>query len=223
MTAAGGDARRALIDAAIAMEERGHSPGTAGNLSVRGGAGMWITPSGASPRELSPDDLVSLDLAGPAKAGSADGRVPSSEWPMHAALYRHRASIGAVVHTHSRFATILACVGRGIPALHYMVAAVGGFEVPLAPYATFGTEELSQHVIAAIGDADACLLANHGQVAVGPDLAAAVRTAELVERLAETTWGSLAIGGPRLLSREQMQEAMDRFAAGYGQSQKNRD
>ena len=202
-----------MVDAYAALAEGGYSPGASGNLSVRDGARMWITPSGVEPRALSPGGLVSVDFDGRAEGPGA----PSSEWRLHAALYRGRPEIGAVVHTHSRYATILACAGRAIPSLHYMVAATGAFEIPLAPYATFGTQALSDRVVETLGSGRACLLANHGQVALGRDLAAAVATAELVEHLAETTWGSLAIGGPVLLDDVRMQEAADRFAAGYGQ------
>jgi L-fuculose-phosphate aldolase len=207
--------RKALVRAARRMEKRGLSPGTSGNLSVRVGEEVYVTPSGVEPRDLSIDDIVVTDLEGVQREGDL---APSSELPFHTALYRHRANLGAVVHTHSRFATILACTRRGIPSLHYMVAGAGTFEIPCAPYATFGTEALSDAIVTTIGGGNACLLANHGQVALGKDLRAALNLAELVERLAETHWGTLAIGGPTLLDDTQMRDVVARFLAGYGSS-----
>ena len=136
---------------------------------------------------------------------------------MYLAVYRARPDAGAVVHCHSRFATILSCARRPIPPLHYMIAAVGGFDVPCAEYATFGTRELSERILTVLGGRLGCLLANHGQIALGRDLARAVRTAEEIERLAETYWGTLAIGGPVLLRREQLDDVVARFLKGYGQ------
>ena len=206
--------RHAIVSAARHMERSGHSPGTSGNVSTRHGDGFFITPTGLPPADLTAADVVVLDLEGNAGAGQ---RAPSSEWPMHAALYAARPKAGAVVHCHSRFATILACAHRSIPSLHYMVAATGGFDVPCAPYATFGTRALSDRVLETIGHRNGCLLANHGQIALGKDLSAAVRTAEEIERLAETHWGALAIGGPVLLTDEEMKDVVERFLGGYGQ------
>ncbi|HPG24111.1 MAG: class II aldolase/adducin family protein [Spirochaetaceae bacterium] len=203
-----------IVRVARHLEEQGLNLAASGNVSIRLDEGMLITPSGVEPTRLAPERLVRVAL---------DGRVlsagkPSSEWAMHAALYRRRSDVGAVVHCHSRFATVLACAHHEIPALHYMVVATGASRIPLAPYATFGTEALSDAVVGTLGAGDACLLANHGQIAVGRDLAAALATAELVERLAETHWGALAIGGPRLLEEAEMRRVADRFAAGYGRA-----
>lgn len=208
--------RRAILTAARRLEAAGHSPGSSGNVSVRleraseaGGVHLLITPSGVEPAALEPADLVVATTAGEV----VEGRLaPSSELPFHAAILRARPDVGAVVHTHSRFATILACTRRGIPAMHYMVAATGRFEIPCSPYATPGSRALSEAVVETLGDAGACLLANHGQIAVGPDLDAAVRAAELVERLAETHWGALAIGREHTLRDDEMREVVATYA-----------
>jgi len=209
--------RAAVVDAARRLEAAGHSPGSSGNLSVRLARGttgraehLLVTPSGVEPAALDPAELVVTTLDG----AVVEGRLaPSSELPFHGAIYRRRPDVGAVVHTHSRYATILACTRRGIPAMHYMVAATGRHEIPCSPYATPGSRALSEAVLGTLGDAMACLLANHGQIAVGPDLESALRTAELVERLAETHWGALAIGGEHTLRDAEMREVL----ATYGE------
>jgi L-fuculose-phosphate aldolase len=208
---------REVIETARYLEDEGHSPGTSGNVSARTPHGMIITPSSVEPRELTVESLVEISLTQEPDPGTK----PSSEWAMHRALYVARPEIGGVVHTHSRFATVLACSGKSIPSYHYMVAAAGGFEIPNAPYATFGTEELSKSVVTTIGRGNACLMANHGQITVGRDLRSAVKTAELVERLAEGYWASLLIGGPNILSEDSMKEVVTRFVAGYGSTKKD--
>jgi L-fuculose-phosphate aldolase len=206
--------REDLVKAARHMETAGHSPGTSGNVSVRFEEGLLITPTGLEPSELCAEDMVCLGADGTPRS---EQRAPSSEWHMHFALYASRPKIAAVVHCHSRYATILSCARKGIPSVHYMVAATGGFDVPCAPYATFGTRELSDSVVRSMGQRNACLMANHGQITVGRDLRGAIRAAEEVERLAETYWGALAIGQPVLLSDEEMKAVVARFLAGYGQ------
>jgi len=206
--------RRAIVSAARRMEAAGHSPGVTGNVSARLGSGLLITPTGVEPDELAAEDLVGLDADG---APLGPGRAPSTEWPMHLAVYAARPDVGAVVHCHSRHATTLACTRRGIPAIHYMIGATGGFDVPCAPYATFGTRELSDAIMETIGSRNACLMANHGQIALGRDVRGAVRTAEEVERLAELYCGALSIGRPVELSEAEMQQVVARFVAGYGQ------
>jgi L-fuculose-phosphate aldolase len=209
--------RLGVVEAARHMERAGHSPGTSGNVSARIPDGMLITPSGVPPARMEPGTLVAMALDG---SGMGEQSAPSAEWPMHAALYRARSELGGIVHCHSRFATILACTRRGIPPIHYMIAAIGGADVPCAPYATFGTDELSRVTLEAMGGRKACLLANHGQIAVGVDLEDAVRMAEEVERQAETYWGALAIGGEVQLSPEQLSDVVRRYLAGYGQESK---
>lgn len=205
---------REVIEVARGLEAEGHSPGTSGNVSARTPDGMLITPSSVEPKALTTASLVEMSLTQSPNASSH----PSSEWAMHQALYAARPEIRAIVHTHSRYATVLACAGRPVPSYHYMVAATGGFEIPLAPYATFGTEELSQSVVSTMGQGNACLMANHGQIVVGRDLRSARKTAELVERLSEGYWASLMIGGPNLLSADDMKDVVRRFVGGYGAS-----
>lgn len=136
---------------------------------------------------------------------------PSSEWQMHADIYRVKPDISAIVHCHSPYATILACARKSIPAMYYMEAAAGGREIPLADYATFGSKALAEAILQALSSTTACLLANHGQLSVATDLESALTLAELVEEQAHCYWGTLAIGGPVLLD-----EVLTAFAS-YGQ------
>jgi L-fuculose-phosphate aldolase len=174
---------------------------------------MLITPTGVVPDELSARSVVLLDAAG---AAAPDAPRPSSEWRMHAGLYARRPDISAVVHCHSRHATILACAGKPIPPLHYMVAASGRSSVPLAPYRPFGSIELAEVVVEAMEGASACLMANHGLITVGLSLNRALAIAEEMEEQAAVYCGTLAIGGPNLLSDEQMADVLQRFKS-YGQ------
>jgi L-fuculose-phosphate aldolase len=205
--------RAALVAGALELAERGLNTGSAGNLSARTAGGALITPSGVEYAELAPGDIVEVAPDGAVLRGS--GR-PSSEWCCHAAIYRQRPEVGAVVHAHPTYGTALACTGRNIPAFHYMVAVAGGVDIPLVPYALFGSESLALAVAAALRDRDACLLANHGMFAVGRDLHAALRLAIEVENLARQYCEALKIGGVRLLSESQMREVVARFAT-YGQ------
>lgn len=197
---------RTLIDSGLGT-------GSSGNLSMRVDAGMLITPTGIAASDLTPAQLVEVSLEGEVAAGQL---LPSSEWHMHAAVYRNRPDIQSVVHCHSRYATILACAHRTIPAIHYMIAVTEGEEVPLAPYATFGTNDLAQSVVEALRGRLACLLANHGQIAIGHDIDQAMRVASEVEELAAIYWGTLAIGGGQVLTGSEMQEVQQAFAT-YGQ------
>ncbi len=204
--------RQAVIATARAVSTKGLSVALSGNVSARSERGFFITPTGASYDELEPSDIVEMGLDG---ATLDSRRSPSSEWRFHAALYARRPEVGAVVHTHSTFATTLACLRRSIPSFHYMVAAAGGREIPCAPYATYGTQALSEHVVETLGDRGATLLANHGLVTVGSDLPRALRLAEEVEELAKQYWHALAVGDPVLLTREEMDAALERYAS-YG-------
>ncbi len=208
-----GALRDGIVRTMRAMAERGLNRGTSGNVSARLGEGLLVTPSGVPADALTPETIVQLDAAGAAAAGSLK---PSSEWRMHAGLYARRPDVNAVVHCHSRHATILACAGRPIPPLHYMVGVSGRSSVAVAPYATFGTEALAQGVAATLDGGWACLMANHGQIAVGPSLERALAVAEEIEEQAAVYWGALAIGGPRLLDDAQMAEVAGMFRS-YGQ------
>jgi L-fuculose-phosphate aldolase len=205
--------RSDLVTAYRQMMDAGLGTGSSGNLSLRTAAGMLITPTGVSPTLLETVQLVDMSLTGRVAQGQL---LPSSEWHMHAAIYRARPDINAVVHCHSRYATILACAHRPIPAIHYMIAVTAADEVPVAPYATFGTEALAQSTVITLGRGRACLLANHGQIAAGESLAQALTVAVEVEELAAIYWGSLTIGGGQVLSQEAMMEVRTAFAS-YGQ------
>lgn len=208
--------RLAVVETLQALSTKGLNKGAAGNVSLRTANGMLITPTGIAPQDVRPEQIVQLSLDGQPEANQF---TPSSEWRMHADVYRAKASAGAVVHCHSPYATILACARKAIPAMHYMVAGAGGHGIPLADYATFGSEALSLANLNAIRDTNACLLANHGQLALGDDLPAALKLAELVEELALCYWGTLAIGGPVVLDEQQMNDVQAAFAD-YGQQDK---
>lgn len=207
------EARQQLVDAMRSLDARGLNRGTSGNLSVRYTSGMLVTPSGITPDRLVPDTIVFVDGDGSVAPGTAR---PSSEWQMHLGLYRRRADAKAIVHCHARHATILACAHREIPPLHYMVAVSGGASVPVAPYATFGSEELAEGVAQTLCGRFACLMANHGLIALGPSLATAMAIAEEIEEQAAVYCGTLAIGGPKLLDPVEMERILEAFK-GYGQ------
>lgn len=207
------EARQKLVDAMRALDARGLNRGTSGNLSVRFGTGMLVTPSGITPDRLAPDTIVFVDGDGSIAPGVAR---PSSEWQMHQGLYRHRADAKAIVHCHARYSTILACTHREIPPLHYMVAVSGGASVPVAPYATFGSEELAAGVAHTLDGRFACLMANHGLIALGPSLAIAMAIAEEIEEQAAVYCGTLMVGGPKLLEPAEMERIIEAFKK-YGQ------
>lgn len=202
--------RRAVVAAARAMNGLGINQGSSGNVSVRAGKGFLITPTALPYDATTPDDIVAMDLDGSHRGR----RRPSSEWRFHRDIYAARPDAGAVVHTHAVHATALACLRKPIPRFHYMVALAGGEDIRCAPYATYGTQELSDHALAALMGRKACLLANHGMIALGADLDAALALAVEVETLAHQYLLALQAGGPKLLTRAQMGEALAKFA-GY--------
>ena len=208
------DLREQLVDCARRMQASGINQGTSGNLSVRIAGGMLITPSSLPYEQMQPSDLVALDLKGEPLFIPADGRPqrrPSSEWRLHADVLASRPEVQAVLHCHSIHATALACHGRDIPPFHYMTAVAGGHDIRCAPYATFGTKELSDGVVKALEGRLACLMAQHGQVAVGPTLDKALALAVEVETLARIYLQALALGEPPLLSGEQMEQVRHQF------------
>lgn len=209
-----GDLRASVVATAQAMSRSGLSPGRSGNVSARHGTGMLITPSGVAYETLGPDVIVACDLDGVA---APDALKPSSEWRFHAAVFRARPDVQAIVHTHSMHAVVLASARRPIPAFHYMVAAAGGADIPCVPYATFGTEELASHVAAGLAERDACLMANHGQIAVGTSLERALDLAHEVETLAEQYMKVLMLGEVHLLDGAEMSRVLERFKR-YGQN-----
>ena len=207
--------RRALVAAARRMNQLGINQGASGNLSVRAGGGILITPSGLSYQAMAPVDLVEMTFDGAWRCAAA-GRCPSSEWRFHLDILRARPEFGALVHSHPRNATALACHGRGIPAFHYMVAVAGGDSIRCAPYATFGSAGLSQHALKALKGRGACLLANHGMIACGADLDAALALALEVETLAAQYCTALALGEPEILSAGEMARVLAKMKAGAG-------
>lgn len=200
--------RSEIIAVAVALDDAGLVPNKSGNVSVRTARGFVITPSGLPYRETKPADLAELALDGTLVAAP---RRPSSEWRMHAAIYAARADANAIVHTHSPNATALACTHRGIPAFHYMIALAGG-NVRCAPYATFGSDELAQHALAGLEGRRATLLANHGVIAVGATLAAALAVAREVENMAGQYLALLAAGlEPVVLDDAELARVIDKF------------
>ena len=207
-------ARQSLIDHCCAMNASGLSLGKSGNASLRWGEGLLITPTGRAYDRLQPEDIVFLSADGACGPGQL---LPSSEWRFHCDILRAFPETNAVVHTHSTYATALACVGRGIPAFHYMVAVAGGADIPCADYATFGTPELSAHILAALrGGRKACLMAHHGQVATGKTLADAYALAQEVENLAQQYLLACSLGPARTLPTEEMARVVEKFRT-YGQ------
>ncbi len=184
---------------------------SSGNVSARFDGGFLVTPSGVPSAEVRPEQVVFVEMD-----GTWQGNLrPSSEWRFHRDLYAARPEVGAVVHVHSPFAVSMACLRRGIPPFNYMIAAAGGKTIPCADYATFGTQALSDNILAAMGDLRACLMANHGQVAVGRDLPQALAVAIEVEALCEQYWRACQLGEPVLLTDAEMDEAISAFS-GYG-------
>ncbi len=207
--------KQAIVAAAHKMQSLGLSPGRSGNISARWKDGMLITASGILPADFDAGaDVVFVDGAGEWPAG---GKAPSSEWRFHLAIYEARPDAGAVVHCHSRFATALACAHLPIPSFHYMVAKARGADIPLAPYATYGTPELAAHATAALASRNACLLANHGQIAIGEGLEDALELAEEVEVLAAQYVTARLLGEPVLLPREEMNLVAEKFKS-YGKA-----
>lgn len=208
--------RAAIVEAGVELERLGILDLTAGNISVRvGGDAIAITPSGIPYTQTTSDDIVICALSdGAILDGSCN---PSSELPLHRAVYAARPETGAVVHTHSPYATTLAVLRRPIPAVHYVISRLGTSEVPVIDYATYGTQELADNAFAGLaGTTKALLLANHGTLALGDDLAEASLNARVLEILAATYWRALAVGSPVILSDQEIGNVMERHKS-YGQ------
>ncbi len=206
-----------LILTCCALAQRGLTYGTSGNVSVRRDADtFFISPSGVPYEQL--NDVPLMDLSG----RWWGARRPSSEWRFHRDILKARPDVNAVVHTHSNAAVALACTGQGIPAFHYMVAVAGGADIRCAPYATFGSQDLSDGALAALKDRKACLLANHGVIATGPNLTAALKMAGEVENLAAQYAAALKVGVPQILSDEEMARVLALFRT-YGKQDGNHD
>jgi L-fuculose-phosphate aldolase len=206
--------RRAMIATARRLAPAGLNQGTSGNIGVRVEGGFLVTPTGIAYERLVPADIVRMGFD-----GACEGRrKPSSEWRFHRDILAARGDIDVVLHVHSMFSTTLACHHREIPAFHYMVAMAGGSSIRCGRYATFGTEELSRHAVAALDGRKACLLANHGMIALGPTLDAAFRLAVEVETLAAMYWRALQLGEPKLLDEDEMARVVEKFRT-YGKQE----
>lgn len=210
------DLRCRLIAAARQMQAAGLNRGTAGNLSVRceptDAGNFLITPTGMAYERLEASDLVAMTFDG----RSLGHRLPSSEWRFHRDIYAQRVDAGAIIHAHSPFATALACQGRAIPAFHYMIARFGGADVRCAPYATFGTQALSDAALCALEGRCACLLANHGMLVFGRDLPHALALAIEFETLCEQFWRTVQVGPPQVIDAAEMARVVEKFST-YGQ------
>jgi L-fuculose-phosphate aldolase len=207
------DLRQAVIATALEMNALGINRGKSGNVSARIDTGFLVTPSGMPYGEITADDIVAMGPDG----SHAASRWPSSEWRFHRDIYAARDDAKAIVHTHSPFATTLACLDRGIPAFHYMIAVAGGHDIRCSPYATFGTQELSDHAVRALEGRRACLMSHHGMIAIGPSLKAALALAVEVETLAEMYWRALQVGTPSLLQPDELDRVLAKFAD-YGRT-----
>jgi L-fuculose-phosphate aldolase len=208
--------REDLVATARRMSELGLTPGMSGNVSVRSPVGMIVTPSGMPYASLVGDDAVELRMDGTARPGQ---RTPSTEWRLHRDILAARTDVGAIVHTHSLFCTTISMLRRPIPALHYMVVLAGSDEIPCAEYATFGSAALAIAAVRALGAGKACLLANHGMVALGDTLDAALRLAAEVETLASQYWHAVQLGQPHVLDRDELLRVRAKFAE-YGQKRR---
>jgi L-fuculose-phosphate aldolase len=211
--------RHGIIATALEMNASKINRGKSGNVSVRwrreGFDGYLVTPSSLPYAQMTAADIVAMPLQGDERQ-AIGGYLPSSEWRFHRDIYQARPEISAIVHTHASFATTLACLDRGIPPFHYMIAIAGGRDIRCAPYATFGTQALSDHAVAALAGRRACLLSHHGMIACGTDLGQALALAIEVEALAEMYWRALQVGDPTLLSDDEMDVVVEKFKS-YGQ------
>ncbi len=204
--------RIALVEASAELVRRGLNQGTAGNISARCEGGMLITPSGIEPDAMRPEMMARMTLDAETWEGPAK---PSSEWRLHRDILSHRPDVGAVVHTHSLYATVLSTLHRSIPALHYMIAGFNGPEIRCTPYAPFGTQALSDLIIENLGDRHGVLLGNHGMVATGATLRQALWRAGELETLAKMAYLASCAGAPVILSEDEIARTVERFK-GYG-------
>ena len=200
-----------LLSISQQLADIGLNKGTSGNASLRYGDGFLVTPSGMAVADMTPTHMVYMQMDGSYPAH----QKPSSEWRFHRDILQARPEINAVIHTHSMFATTVACMRKDVPPFHYMIAVAGGDTIRCAPYALFGSQALSDAALVALTERKACLLANHGMIALGRDLADALAVAVEVENLCEQYWRLLQTGDLHLLTEQQMQEVFTQFK-GYG-------
>jgi len=210
--------RQAVIDTCLEMNASGINQGTSGNVSARWEQGLLVTPSGVPYGELEPEDIVFMGLDGEFEA--LPGLKPSSEWRFHVDIMAERPDVQAIVHTHSLYATTIAIKGLDIPAVHYMIAAAGGSTIRCAPYATFGTAELSAHAVKALEGRHACILRHHGVIACGANLKRALWLAGEVETLAKQFHLSMMLGDPPILPDDEIERVVAKFGT-YGPKPKS--
>ena len=199
-----------LIETALQLQKIGLNHGATGNCSCRDGDTYLITPSGVETKNLSEDKVIRMNFTGNI-VDSISNLKPSSEWRFHQDIMSQRKEVGAVIHTHSVYASTFSLLGGDLPPFHYMIAVAGGDSVRCAPYAMFGTQELSDNIIGALVDRKACLIANHGLVALGDNLKEALQIAEEIEHLCQLYIEARKLGKPNLLSKKQMSEVIERF------------
>ncbi|NVJ90512.1 MAG: class II aldolase/adducin family protein [Methylocystaceae bacterium] len=203
--------RQDVINTALKMNALGINQGTSGNVSARSDKGFFITPSGMEYDALEARDIVEMQMD-----ASYHGHLkPSSEWRFHRDIYAARTDVNAIIHTHSKYATTLACLRKELPPFHYMIAVAGGKTVRCAPYVTFGTQELSDVAITALQNRNACLLANHGMIVAAENLKKALAIAHEIELLCEQYLNALQVGEPHILSDAEMDEVLEKFKT-YG-------
>lgn len=205
------DLRRKIIETCLKMNEEGINQGTSGNVSARTDEGFLITASGIPYDKMEPEHIVEMDL----DAGYHGEFLPSTEWRMHHDIFKTRPEANAIVHTHSIYATALSCLRKDIPAFHYMIGVTGGVSLRVSEYQEFGTQALCDTMLKAMKDRKACLLANHGQMAFGPNLDKALWLAGEIETLCHQYWAALQAGEPVILNDEQMKTVLARFKT-YG-------
>ena len=205
-----GDMRAEIVAVVAHLEDVGLKQGSSGNISVRDGDGILITPAGAQKSNLTPDRMVRLDLDG--RVTDDGDAVPSTEWRLHTELHRHRPEIGAVIHSHADSCVALSCLRKPLPAFQYQIASFGGDEVPCSRYAPFGSDALADAVVEAMGDRYlACLMANHGMIVVGRSLEHARGLALKLEALARQYILACTVGAPVMLDAEEMAEVHRRY------------
>lgn len=212
------EARREIIKIALQLNTSGLSAGTSGNVSARVPGGFLITPSGVKYEKLLPPDIVFVDMDGNTQGHFA----PSSEWRFHRDIYKNRSHAKAIVHAHAPYSTALACLEKDIPPFHYMVAVAGAKSIRCAPYAPFGTSELSNAALGALDGRRACLLAHHGLIAYADNPEKALSLAVEVEALAQQYQLVLQMGEPKLLSDSEMEDVLHRFWT-YGDNAQKAD
>jgi L-fuculose-phosphate aldolase len=203
--------RQAIIAGCLEMNRLGINQGTSGNISVRHDDYILITPTSTPYESLTPSDIVRLNMD-----GSTEGPFQaSSEWRFHRDIMLAKPEVNAIVHAHPIYSTIIAIMGLNIPAIHYMVAVAGGDDIKCAPYATFGTSELSENAVKALEDRKACLLEHHGIIAVGSSLSKALWLSVEVETLARQYHGALQLGQARLLPSDEIGRVLEKMGS-YG-------